>query len=144
MTFTTRMTAGALAAFVALGTTPVVAQTAQPETGSDETAGTEAPLFADEKIDAFVLAAADMSAVRAEFQEKIQSAQSEEDVQRLAAEGRQKMIEAVEGAEGISLEEYNAIGAAAQEDPELARRITMLIEEQVGSDGNGPAEPSDG
>ena len=91
-----------------------------------------------------MLAAVDLSTVRTEYEQKIAEAPSEEDAQQLAIEGQARMVEAVESADGITIEEYNEIGTAAQADPELAQRLTMLIEEKMQTVPNAPAEPADG
>jgi hypothetical protein len=150
MTHAKNFTAGALAALLALGSAPVVAQTsgsdgstdAMPQNGTSESAGTTAE-FSKDKIDAFVLAAVDLSEVRSEYQQKIAQASTEDEKQQLAVEGQAKMAEAVEQADGITIEEYTEIGTAAQSDPELAQRLTMLIEEKMGTT-NAPAEQADG
>jgi len=144
------VTAGALAALLALGSAPVLAQTSgsdqgadtMPQTGTSESTGTTAE-FSQDKIDAFVLAAVDLSEVRSDYQQKIAQAATEDEKQQLAVEGQAKMAEAVEKADGITIQEYTEIGTAAQADPELAQRLTMLIEEKMGTT-NAPAEQADG
>jgi hypothetical protein len=150
MTHAKTFTAGALAALLALGSAPVVAQTSgsdgstdtMPQNGTSESGGTTAE-FSQDKIDAFVLAAVDLSEVRSEYQQKIAQAPTEDEKQQLAVEGQAKMAQAVEQADGITIEEYTEIGTAAQSDPELAQRLTMLIEEKMGNT-DAPAEQADG
>lgn len=141
MTHAKQLTAGALAALMVFGSVPAMAQTAVPDVAAPEVPAAD---FPQEKIDAFVLAAVDLSTVRSEYEVKIAEAASEEDAQEIAVEGQAKMVEAVESADGITIAEYNEIGAAAQSDPDLAQRLTMLIEEQMDTAPNAPTDPAGG
>ena len=87
--------------------------------------------FPQEKLDAFVLAVAGLTEVRAEYERKIASAGTSEEKQQLVREAQSKMAETVEQSPGITVQEYSEIGAAAQADPEFAQRLTMLIEEKM-------------
>ena len=54
-----------------------------------------------------------------------------EDVQRIQAEAQAEMVSAVE-AEGITVEQYNAIIELAATDPDVANAIEVLIQQQLG------------
>jgi hypothetical protein len=49
------------------------------------------------------------------------------------------MVEAVNEADGITVDEYNSIIQAAQTDPELARRINGHLAEAAGEQAPAPA-----
>ena len=50
------------------------------------------------------------------------------------AEERQPVVSAVETAEGIDVETYNAIGRAAQEDETLRAQLVAMVQQRVGMD----------
>ena len=49
-------------------------------------------------------------------------------VQIISQEAQEKMIQAIESTEGLSIDTYNAIVQASQTDPELAAKITELMQ----------------
>lgn len=95
----------------------------------------EAPAAAptdDGKLRSFAVAFLEVTKVTQAYQPQIQAAGSDEDRQRLQQEAGEKMVEAVNEAEGITVDEYNMIIQAAQTDPELATRINGHITEAAG------------
>lgn len=99
----------------------------------------EAPQVDDEKLKSFAVAFLEVTKVTQSYQPQIESAGTPEDQQRLRQEAGEKMVEAVNDAEGITVDEYNMIIQAAQTDPELAQRINGHITEAAGS-GQQPAQ----
>ena len=86
----------------------------------------------DEQLRAFAAAALEVQEIGRQWQEAAQSATSEAEVDQLRDDAQAQMVEAVE-SEGLSVDDYNAIVAAAEADPELAARIqTMIVEESAG------------
>ena len=98
----------------------------------------EAQSTDDAKLKSFAVAFIEVTRVTQSYQPQIESAGSEEDQQRLREEAGEKMVEAVNGAEGITLDEYNTIIQAAQANPELAQRINGHIAEAVGEQQPAP------
>lgn len=92
----------------------------------------------DAKLKSFAVAFIEVAKVSGSYQPQIESAATPEDQQRLRQEAGEKMVEAVNEADGITLDEYNTIIQAAQTDPELAQRINGHITEAVG--GQPPAQ----
>lgn len=131
MTWTTPFTrtATAVALGLSLAAAPGVAVMAQD-------AGTMAPApsYDDATLERFVTAAMEVSAVREDFNARLQTAASEEDAEALVEEANTAMLDAVEGVDGMDVDTYVEIGEAAQQDAQLAARITDLVEER-NSDG---------
>lgn len=121
---------------VSLGTagaqdTPAPAPRTQPPAAQEQQAD-------DAKLKSFAVAFIEVAKVTRSYQPQIELAATPEDQQRLRQEAGEKMVEAVNEADGITLDEYNTIIQAAQTDPELAQRINGHITEAVG--GQPPAQ----
>jgi len=127
MTWTTPFTrtATAVALGLSLVAAPGIAVMAQD-------AGTMAPApsYDDATLERFVTAAMEVSAVREDYTARLQTAASEEDAQELVDEANTAMLDAVEGVDGMDVDTYVEIGEAAQQDAELAARISELVEQR--------------
>lgn len=132
------------AAAVAAGLTAVpmlsvaaVAQTAQPpaaEAPATQAPATQTPApgqisFSEEKLKSFVVALLEVNEINKSYLPRVQAAKTAEEKQQLGQEAQQKMVEAVEGTEGITVDEYTSIVQAAQSDPKVAEQINGLIQE---------------
>ena len=117
------------------------AQDAAPQTPPPAEAApqTEAPAAAapamdDTKLKSFAVAFLEVTKVTESYKPQIEAASGNaEDQQRLQQEAGEKMVEAVNSAEGISVDEYNTIIQAAQTDPDLAQKINGHITEAAGA-----------
>jgi len=98
-----------------------------------ETPAAAAPDLGEDKLKSFATAFLEVNKLTQQYQPQISAAGTPEDQQRLRQEAGQKMVEAVNGSEGISVDEYNSIIQAAQTDPELAQRINGHITEAAGA-----------
>jgi hypothetical protein len=97
--------------------------------------GTQASIaqeaFTDAKLQSFASAVVAVNAIVERWRPQIQAAPSDADKQRMAEQANQEMRAAVEGTEGLSVEEYQAIAQAAQGDPQLMARIDKAFKEMV-------------
>ncbi len=127
MTWTTPFprTATALALGLTLATAPGMAVLAQE---TDTIA--PAPSYDDATLERFVTAAMDVSTVREDYTARLQAATSEEDAQALVEDANTAMLAAVDAVEGMDVDTYVAIGEAAQQDAQLAARITEIVDER--------------
>ncbi len=87
----------------------------------------QAATYDDETIDAFAAAQGDLEEIQVAYTAQYQEAQTEERRQQINQQATEEMVEAIRDAPGITVEEYNAIIRAANEDPELAQRINDAI-----------------
>ncbi len=89
---------------------------------------TQSASFTDDQLDSFAVAAVEVSDIRTRYMSQIQGAGSEEEKQALAKQAQQEMLGAVKNAQGITVEDYNAIIQAASQDPDLAEKVKGKIE----------------
>ncbi len=80
----------------------------------------------DEQLRRYAGAVKKVSAVAAEYQPRLQAAQTEPERQAVRVEADQKMVDEVE-AGGMSVDEYNGISRAVQQDPELRKKVEYLV-----------------
>ena len=83
--------------------------------------------FSESKLEAFVAAASQLTTIRESLAAQLQTVEDPREQQALVAEANENMAETVEQAPGITVDEYNAIVVAANDDPELAERINELL-----------------
>lgn len=92
-----------------------------------DSAGTFADEVDEQQLEAFVVARADVQEIQQDYTSRLQSAENDQDAADLQAEAQEKMVSAVEDA-GLSVQEFNRIAEAAQNDPEVQEKIQELAE----------------
>lgn len=115
---------------LALGTALTVPATAQEDTQQAEQ-GTQAQAFDDSKLQSFAVAFLAVDKIRREYAPKVKQATSKDEQKQIQTEAGQKMVGAVQDAEGISVDEYNEIIQSAQADPDLAQRLNDIIQKKA-------------
>lgn len=78
--------------------------------------------FTDDQLNAFAETVVAVNPLIASWNQKIQAAESQEQAQQLAQQARGEVISEIEKG-GLTLETYNQIAQAAQQDPELRKDI---------------------
>ena len=91
------------------------------------------PEFSDQQLESFVVAALAVDQVIREWNPRIQAAENDVQSAQLREQARAELIEVVTRADGITLEEYQAIGRAAKANPELAARINEIYQAKSGN-----------
>jgi hypothetical protein len=109
---------------------PALAEDAADDRMQQETQMEQAQ-FTDDKLESFLDAAIEVQELTQSYTPRVQAAESEAEQQALVEEANAEIRGAVEDVEGITVEEYVAIGEAAQADPALAQRITAMAEQRV-------------
>ena len=116
------------------------AQDAAPQTPppaeaapQQEAPAAAAPAMDETKLKSFAVAFLEVTKVTESYKPQIEAAGTTEDQQRLQQEAGEKMVEAVNNADGIAVEEYNTIIQAAQTNPDLAQQINGHITEAAGA-----------
>lgn len=139
MTLTRTLMSGISALTIGLGAAIGVAaaQDAAPAPQAQAPATQAAPVD-DAKLKSFAVAFLEVTKVTRSYQPRIEAADTSDAQQELRQEASQKMVETVNDAQGISVDEYNMIIQAAQTDPDLAQRINTHITEAAGEQ---PAAP---
>lgn len=110
----------------AAGQTPMIVAQSQSQTPSQTPSQTS---FSDEKLQAFASAAVAVRDIRQDHAEKIEGVKDEEQHAEIVDETIQKMTSAVEEEPGITVEEYNQINQASQQDQQLAQKIQGYLQE---------------
>jgi Domain of unknown function (DUF4168) len=88
--------------------------------------------FSDQQLQSFVVAAIAIDGVIREWNPRIQAAENEEQAAQLREEANAELLETISKTEGITIDEYQEIGQAAQNDPELAARINEIYQQKAG------------
>ncbi len=83
--------------------------------------------FERQELETFLQARADVLDIQEEYSNRLQSAEDDQAVAELQSEAREKMVAAVQDA-GLSVDEFNRIAQAAQNDPEVAAELQSLAE----------------
>ncbi|WP_019625665.1 DUF4168 domain-containing protein [Thioalkalivibrio sp. ALJT] len=86
--------------------------------------------LSEQDIDTFVSAFVAVQEVREDFANRLQSAEDETEAQSMQQEAQDEMVSAVEDA-GMSVEEYNEVAMALQNDPELMQEVQERAEAQL-------------
>ncbi|WP_404384300.1 DUF4168 domain-containing protein [Caenispirillum salinarum] len=112
---------------MALVASPAVAQTAGSGAGGETgMPGAAQQQFSDKKLENFAEAVIDVNKVTEDF-----SAQLDQggDGDALRQEAQKEMIQAIRDT-GLSLDEYNTIATAAQNNPQIAQTIEQHLREK--------------
>jgi len=114
--------AAGLLAGVAFAPLALAQETTQPSEPA-----IEAPAVTEEKLQSFAVAFVEVEKIKQQYTQRLQEAASETEQQQIQNEAGERMLQAVEATDGISLDEYNQIIQSAQADPNLAQRVTDAI-----------------
>jgi hypothetical protein len=125
--FTIPLAAALLA--LGLGHLPAAAQDQNPPAVAAED-------ITDQQLDQFAEAALAVNEIGRKYATELQAAEDETAAQEIRTQAQEEMVQAVED-EGLSVDEYNAIYAAAENDQEINSAIQALLQEkqQQGSSG---------
>ncbi|AHE97545.1 DUF4168 domain-containing protein [Thioalkalivibrio paradoxus] len=93
---------------------------APPAAYGEPTPGSAA--ITEQTVDTFVDAFVAVQQIREDFAERLQSAADEHEAQTMQQEAQDEMMRAVEES-GMSVQEYNEVAIALQDDPELMQQI---------------------
>jgi Domain of unknown function (DUF4168) len=90
--------------------------------------------FTDQKLESFVVAALAVEELIQQWNPRIQGAENAEEAAQLREQASTELVDAISRTEGITLEEYQEIGQAAQGDPDLRARIQRIYQDQKAGD----------
>ena len=117
------ITTACSAALLALGAAaaPSMAQQAQAPAAQQAPAAN----YSDGQLEKFVSASKKVAVISQEYTPKLQSSTDEATRQEVYREADQKMVDVVR-KEGMSVEEFNGINQAIQQDPALMERVQNI------------------
>lgn len=87
-------------------------------------------MLTEQTVDTFVDAFVAVQDVREDFAERLGSATNESEAQAMQQEAQVEMLQAVERT-GMSVQEYNDVATALQNDPELLQQVRQKAEERM-------------
>lgn len=88
------------------------------------------PELSQGQIETFADAALDVRQVQQDFNAEMQDAQAAEEMERLQQQAQEQAQQAIED-NGLSVDEYNAIVQAANQDPQLYAMIVEVMEQKA-------------
>ena len=91
------------------------------------------PQFSDQQLESFVIAALAVDKLIREWNPRIQAAADEAEAAQLREQANGELAEAIARTDGITVEQYQEIGRAAQADPDLKARIDAIYQEKSGN-----------
>ncbi|AVJ28850.1 DUF4168 domain-containing protein [Achromobacter spanius] len=116
----------------ALSGAPALAQQGAQAPAQTQTQGQTPPGMApavqkptDQQLQKFASASQKISGVVDEYRPKVDAAKTDDAKQKVVKEADEKMVKLVR-ADGLSVEEFNGIGQAVQQDPQLRDRLMKM------------------
>jgi hypothetical protein len=88
------------------------------------------PEFSDQQLESFVVAAIAVNEVIREWNPRIQAAEDDAHAAQLRQQANSELMAVITNMDGITVEQYQQIGRAAQADPGLAARINGIYQEK--------------
>lgn len=82
--------------------------------------------YSQDKLESYAAAVMKVQEIDRAYQPKIQQAQDQQQAEAITTEATNQMIGEIE-AQGLSVDEYNAITEAAEQDKQLYDRIMTLL-----------------
>lgn len=116
----------------ALSGAPALAQQSAQAPAQTQTQPGMAPAVqkpTDQQLQKFASASQKISGVVDEYRPKVDAAKTDEAKQKVVQEADAKMVKLVR-ADGLSVEEFNGIGQAVQQDPQLRDRLMKMAPAQ--------------
>lgn len=114
------------------GIMPAQAQTSNPQaqTSNPQTQERVKPQgqVSDSELQSFAVAALKVQDISNQWRPKIAGAQDAQQATELRKQATDEMIDAIQ-KEGLTVESYNSISAAARSDPELSGKIRTMMKE---------------
>ncbi|MDW5378319.1 DUF4168 domain-containing protein [Halomonas sp. HP20-15] len=104
---------------------PAMAQETQQASGENAAQQQAAPTaqdFTDEQLQQFADASQEIAAISQDYTQRLQKAEDQSKQQQIRKEANEKMVAVVEDS-GLTVETFNAIGQAVQQDPELMKKV---------------------
>ncbi|CAB3700076.1 DUF4168 domain-containing protein [Achromobacter piechaudii] len=79
----------------------------------------------DQQLQRFASASQKVSGVVDEYRPKVEAAKTDDAKQKVVREADEKMVKLVR-ADGLSVEEFNGIGQAVQQNPQLKQKVMSM------------------
>ncbi len=121
------VSASLLALFMAAGASQVSAQQATQAPATQPAPAMQAADISDKKLEKFADSLGEIMEIRQDFTAKLEKTGDPAEAQQLQQQANEKMMNTVEDND-LSIEEYNAINQAVQNDPQLRNKVISMIQ----------------
>lgn len=118
---------GFAALLMAAGASQVSAQQASPAPATQPAPVVEAADISDKKLEKFADSLGEIMEIREDFTAKLEKTGDPAEAQQLQQQANEKMMNTVQEND-LSIEEYNAINRAVQNDPKLRDKVIAMIQ----------------
>lgn len=81
--------------------------------------------FSKQQLQQFADASQEIASISQEYTQRLQKAEEQAKQQEIRKEANEKMVAVVEES-GLTVETFNAIGQAVQQDPELMKKVQKM------------------
>ena len=126
--FNTRLVSTSLfALFMAAGASLASAQEASQPQAPQAAPAMQASDISDKKLEKFADSLGEIMEIRQDFTAKLEKTGDPAEAQQLQQQANEKMMETVEN-NNLSIEEYNAINHAVQNNPQLRDKVISMIQ----------------
>ena len=126
--FNTRFVSASLfALFIAAGSSQVLAQQASQPQAPQTAPAIQASDISDKKLEKFADSLDQIMEIRQDFTAKLEKTGDPAEAQQLQQQANEKMLETVENND-LSIDEYNAINQAVQNNPQLRDKVISMIQ----------------
>lgn len=115
----------------AMMTTGLVSAPVMAQDTADSGSQAQAPAqnFSDEQLQQFADASQDIAMISQDYTEQLQNASDEGEQQKIRQQANDEMVQAVQDS-GMSVEQFNSIGQAIQQDPALMQRVQGMVQQK--------------
>lgn len=121
------VSASLLALFMAAGASQVSAQQGNQTPATQPAPAMQAADISDKKLEKFADSLGEIMEIRQDFTAKLEKTGDPAEAQQLQQQANEKMMNTVEDND-LSIEEYNAINQAVQNDPQLRNKVISMIQ----------------
>ncbi len=118
---------GFAALLMAAGASQVSAQQASPAPATQPAPVVEAADISDQKLEKFADSLGEIMEIREDFTAKLEKTGDPAEAQQLQQQANEKMMNTVQEND-LSIQEYNAINRAVQNDPKLRDKVIAMIQ----------------
>ncbi|MCI0511397.1 uncharacterized protein DUF4168 [Chromohalobacter marismortui] len=128
-----RITAFVSAAILSTGMVAAPMAMAQQDSsaasGSDQAQqGVQTQNFSDQQLQQFADASQQIAQVSQKYTKQLQNAQDKSAQQELRKQANEEMVSVVKDS-GLSVKQFNAIGQAIQQNPQLMKRVQGMVQQ---------------
>ncbi|HWK72065.1 MAG TPA: DUF4168 domain-containing protein [Burkholderiaceae bacterium] len=122
-----RITIAISAGLLALSGAAMAQQQQTPAPGPSAPMTVPTPDYSDAQLERFVSASQKVAMISQEYTPKLQATQGEAEKKKVFEEADGKMVKAVHD-EGMTVDQFNGINQALQQDPKLVQRVQKMVE----------------